>query len=161
MMKNRCTIIFIVLMFPFIFSCNSNSEKTDEKKHEEKKRMEENNSDEFEKAPYFPAEIITGDNFSDVQIAAFSGMVFSEQFDQFGLYENGYCWASVIEKLVAREKPKLLVSIIFDPEADTCYMHCSDDKTMFELAELIHEFCSTKEKLIMLLMRIDKSDLDC
>ncbi|MBA4053270.1 MAG: hypothetical protein C0490_01020, partial [Marivirga sp.] len=65
------------------------------------------------------------------------------------------------EQLLEQKNPDLLKKVTFDPEADTCFMSCPDERTMNELATTIHEFCSTKRKVLKVLESVNKSRLDC
>lgn len=165
-------ILILAGLLTVTLSCSKNIKQTDKMTKEEMEEMErqesegfkqmaEANSNNFNKMPYFPAEASSNGQYYSVQITAISGMFFTDEFEQHDLYGNGYCWEGVIEQVLEQKNPGLLKRIKFDPEADTCFISCPDEGTMNELAKTIHEFCSTKEKMLKVLESIDKSRLDC
>ena len=164
-LKSIITQILVIVFFTSLSSCNGNNkiarDKIKEMEIEASIQIAEANKANYAKMPYFPAETSFGDDFFSVQITAISGMYFLELFDQHQLYGNGYCWAGIVEQLVDKENAKLLEKITIDAEADVCFISCPDKQSMTELAQIIHDFCSTKDKMIKVLKNINKSKMDC
>lgn len=160
-------IFTVMVVFTAILSCTSNtkqkmtSEEMQNQEREEFKKIAEANAEAYAKMPYFPAEIFSQEQHYSVQITATSGMFFTDEFAKYDLYGNGYCWEGIIEQLIGQKNPSLLNRVDFDSEADVCFISCSDEVSMNELAEIIHSFCSTKEKFLALLESIDTDELDC
>lgn len=156
--------ILVVLIICATMQCSTNANR--ERAKEDVERAEESanrSADVYQKMPFFPAEtiIVPEQNHYAVQITAGTGAFFEREFAKEDLYGNGYCWAGIIEQLIASKNPRLHSKITFDPEADTCFMQCVDEATANELAKTIHEYCSTREKLADLLDSVDKGSLDC
>ena len=162
-------VFILIAMLTSAVACNKSTDKMtndslEEMAREEKdgfKQIAEASADAYSKMPYFPAEVSSAAQFYSVQITATSGMFFTDEFDQHGLYGNGYCWAGIVEQLLEEKNPALLKKVTLDPEADTCFISCPNEEVMNELAKMLHESFSTKEKLLDVLKSIDKSLLDC
>lgn len=140
------------------------TEEMEEMERQEKegfRKMAEANTENYAKMPFFPADTLAHGGHYSVQITALSGMFFTEEFEQHDLYGNGYCWEGIVEQLLEQKNRGLLSRVTFDSEADVCFISCPDEATMSELAKTVHEFLSTKEKLVEVLKSINKSRLDC
>lgn len=151
---------------------NNKAKKQETVAQQEKEKPEKQEQESFDKMaeemkalyaqmPFFPAQINQRENFYSVRITFDVGTFYAEEFRKQGLYGNGYCWAGIIEQLIAKKQSKLLGKINFDPEADTCFIACDDENTMNELANFIHKELGDKKKFNAIIQQIDKSRLDC
>ncbi|MEM6964110.1 MAG: Imm51 family immunity protein [Bacteroidota bacterium] len=136
-------------------------QRFEKQEQEHQSQMAEMMKAQYAKMPFFPAQIIQGENFYSVQIIADVGAFYASEFGKYGLYGNGYCWEGIVEQLVAKKQKALLSKISFDAEADTCFIACKDKNSMEELARFINRELSSKAKFNEVIQSIDKSELDC
>jgi len=172
---NQFKQIIIWGLLCMIFSnCNSNKtvktkesmtleemQRLEKQEQEYLSQMAEKMKEQFAKMPFFPAQIKQGENFYSVQITSNVGAFYAKEFENHGLYGNGYCWEGIVEQLIEKKQIELLSKINFDAEADTCFISCDDESSMKELARFINSELSTKEKFGQVILSIDKAKLDC
>ncbi|MEJ1239703.1 Imm51 family immunity protein [Chryseolinea sp. T2] len=168
-MRKFTRVLILAALLVSTITCTKSTDKMTNESREEMARKEkegfkqiaEASADAYSKMPYFPAQVSADAQFFSVQITATSSMFFTDEFDQHGLYGNGYCWAGIVEQLLEENNPALLKKVTLDPEADTCFISCPNEEVMNELAKALHESFSTKEKMLNVLKSADKSRLDC
>lgn len=131
------------------------------KEREFMKKMTESQQEQFAQMPYFPASVYTENEYSSVQIDVGTAAFFADEMAKFNLYGNGHCWADIVTQLVKRKNPQLMSNLNFSPEADTCFIACTNAKSAKTLGALIHQYLGTRDKFVTFLNTIDTSTLDC
>lgn len=166
--SNICILGFCIGIILNSSSCKSKDGLTWKEAKEIRKkekvfyeRLAKFNEEQYSKMPFFPAEINHSDNYYTVQINSDVNTFYGKEFSKHKLYANGYCWESIILQLLKEKKSDILPVLVFDAEADICFIRCDNKNTMIELAEFIHFEFSDKRKFSKVLKEIDKKKLDC
>jgi len=113
-----------------------------------------------EKDSLFPCEIDTYDGIYRVTIDNALGY-YSELFAEYLLYENGYCWESIIIQYLHQQDDDTLLFADFDSESSTFVLYADNEEIQLDAANAIHELCSDESKFREFLSKLNRNLIDC
>lgn len=87
-------------------------------------------------------------------------LVYMDIFDEAGHYGNGPEWEGFINYLLSKENPALLTRLDFDSEASNCLILAQSREDVYDVAKIIQEYCSDKERLLNTLREVEPGEFD-